>query len=165
MKNKKFLAYRRKREGKTDYKRRLALLKSGRVRLVIRKSLKYVTVQFVQYETDGDKTLFSHSSKELKKLGWKGSAKNISAGYLTGLMCGKKAKGKNVESAIVDLGLTSAKKCTIAFGVLKGVVDAGLSVPHDPVVFPSDERIKGSHISENTVKMFEDIKNKIEQVK
>ena len=30
---------------------------------------------------------------------------------------------------------------------LKGVVDAGVKVPADPETFPSDDRIKGDHLT------------------
>ena len=33
------------------------------------------------------------------------------------------------------------------YAALKGVIDSGMTVPHDPIVFPSDERIKGEHIA------------------
>ena len=39
------LPYRRKREGRTNYKKRLALLKSGQPRLVIRRSNRYLQFQ------------------------------------------------------------------------------------------------------------------------
>ena len=42
--------FKRKREGKTDYKKRLKLLSSSKPRLVIRKSLKNMTVQIIEYE-------------------------------------------------------------------------------------------------------------------
>ena len=45
--------FRRKREGKTNYKKRLGLLKSKSLRLVVRKSNKHILVQLV------DQTIFS----------------------------------------------------------------------------------------------------------
>ena len=42
-------AYRRKREGKTDYRKRLRLLLSGKPRLVIRRSLRDISAQVIEY--------------------------------------------------------------------------------------------------------------------
>ena len=33
------------------------------------------------------------------------------------------------------------------FAALKGAVDAGLHIPHDDLILPDDERIKGEHIA------------------
>ena len=58
--------YRRKREGRTNYKKRLELLKSGSPRLVIRKSNTSITLQLVMYESDGDKVLITYTSKKFR---------------------------------------------------------------------------------------------------
>ena len=163
MKRKKFLTYRRKREGKTNYRKRLGLLKSHTLRLVVRKSLKNITVQLIEYNPDGDKTLVTVSSKELKKYGWKGYCRNTPAGYLVGILCAIKAKKKKIDTAVLDLGLSPARSGTVMFSVLKGVVDGGLQVPHDPTIFPSEERIAGKHISEDIVKQVEATKANIEK--
>ena len=63
--------YRRKRKGATSYKTRLRLIQSGKPRLVIRKSLRNIRLQIIEYSSNNDKVLFSASSAELKKLGWK----------------------------------------------------------------------------------------------
>ena len=60
--------YKRKKNGKTDYKKRLKLLKSRKPRLVIRKSLTQITAQVIQYQDEGDKVLVSAHSSELKAL-------------------------------------------------------------------------------------------------
>ena len=44
---------RRRREGKTDYRKRLRLLRSRKIRMVVRKSLKNTQVQLVEYK-EGD---------------------------------------------------------------------------------------------------------------
>ena len=162
MKRKKFQPYRRKREGKTDYKKRLTLLKSRELRLVIRKSLKNITVQIIQYNPDGDKTLVAASSKEIKKFGWKGYGRNTTIAYLVGMLCAAKAKKKGINKANLDIGLYTARKGTVIFSALKGVVDAGLEVPHDSEIFPSEDRIAGKHISEDVAKQFEEMKTKVQ---
>ncbi len=161
MSRKTRLAFRRKREGKTNYKKRLALLKSRTERLVIRKSNKYITAQIVSYEPSSDKVILGVSSKELAKLGWKHSAKSLPAAYLTGLLLGKKASEKKITKAILDLGLQTSIPGSRLYAVLKGVVDSGLSVPVSEVVFPPEDRLSGSHISEKVSKDFETIKTKI----
>ena len=161
MRRKKFVQYRRKREGKTNYKKRLELLKSGKLRLVVRKSLRNVIVQIVEYHVDGDKTLVKVSSKELKKHGWTGYGRNTPSAYLVGLLCGVKAKENKITEAILDLGLHPSRKGTILYAVLKGVVDSGLNVAHSKEIFPSDDRIMGKHISDKVPVEFEKVKNNI----
>ena len=97
---------RRRREGKTDYQARKALVTSGKPRLVTRASLKNVTVQITIAKPHGDEVLASANSRELiKNYGWKAPTGNIPAAYLTGLLCGIKAKNKGVKEAILDIGL------------------------------------------------------------
>src|SRR6266516_1018279 len=71
------LPYRRRREGKTDYKLRRALVKSGKPRAVVRLTNKYVTVQITDATITGDIVRASASSRELPKLGWKGGLGNL----------------------------------------------------------------------------------------
>lgn len=165
MKAKKYVVYRRKREGKTDYKLRLSLLKSEKLRLVIRKSLRNIFVQAVEYNADGDKTLLTVNSRELEQYGWKGYKRNVPAAYLVGYLFGIKAKKKKIDNLILDKGLNVSRNGTVIYSVLKGVVDSGLNVPHDAKIFPEEERIKGKHISEEIEKMLETTKNNIQKVK
>ena len=156
-----FVPFRRKREGRTNYKKRLALLKSGKLRLVVRNSLKNVWIQIVEYHDDGDKVLMTVHSRELKKYGWTGYLKNLPAAYLTGLLCGLKAKKQGLNGLVLDAGLKRLVKGNITYGALKGVVDSGLDIAHGEGIFPSDERIQGKHISDNIVKNFNEVKDKI----
>ncbi len=153
---------RRRREGKTDYRKRLALLKSGKPRAVVRKTLKYIIVQIVDYHEDGDRVLMGVTSKKLKKYGWEGSFKNTPAAYLTGYLAGKMALKKGIKEAVLDIGLQRPVKGSKVFAVLKGMLDAGIEIPHSDNIFPSEERIRGSHISEDLIKMFESTKAKME---
>ncbi len=163
MRKKYKLPHKRRKIKKTDYKLRLSLLKSEKYRLVIRKSNSYINGQIVKYEKEGDKTVVSVNSKVLKKMGWKNSCGNLPAAYLTGLILGKKAKENKIEEAILDLGLQISTKGSRIYALLKGVLDSNLKVNHSKDILPSDERIKGNHISENIVKDFESLKNKIEK--
>jgi len=157
---KTLMLFKRRREKKTNYKRRLALLKSGTTRLVIRKSLSNISIQFINFVAKGDVTLATANSTELKKFGWNKTG-NIPAAYLTGLLAGKKAKEKKIEKANLDLGLQISTKGSRIYAALKGVVDSGVNVPHSEDILPSEDRIKGKHISKEIESQFEDIKNKI----
>jgi large subunit ribosomal protein L18 len=138
---------RRRREGKTDYKARKALVLSGKPRLVARCTLKNVIAQIIVAKPHGDEVLVSAHSRELKKYEWKAPNGNLSAAYLTGLLCGLKAKAKGVKEAVLDVGLYSPSKGARVFAVLKGVLDAGLSVPHSEEKLPDEKRIEGEHIA------------------
>jgi large subunit ribosomal protein L18 len=142
------IPYRRKREGRTSYKRRLGLLKSADSRLVIRKSLNTITTQIITYSPDGDKVAVSATSQELRKMGWKLHGASLPAAYLTGLLLGAKAKKMNIAKAILDFGLQSPRKKGRLFAAVKGAVDAGLDLNCDDEAFPSDERVSGKHIAE-----------------
>src|ERR1051325_7512216 len=83
--------FRRRRQGKTDYRRRLALLRSQETRVVVRRTSSNVIVQFVDWSQTGDLVKATAVAQELSKLGWEGSAKNTPAAYLTGLLGGKRA--------------------------------------------------------------------------
>lgn len=141
--------YRRRREGKTDYHRRKKLLISGLPRLVARKTNKHIIAQIVEASIEGDRVLASaHSSELRKKFGWLGSLKNLPAAYLTGLLCGYRALKRNVKKAILDIGLQTPSKGARIFAVMKGCIDAGIEIPHGEEILPSEERIKGQHISD-----------------
>ncbi len=153
---------RRRREGKTDYRKRLALLKSGMTRLVVRRTNTRMIIQFVNFEENGDKVLLTVTSDMLKNYGWNGSYKNIPAAYLAGYLAGKKALEKGIEEAVLDIGMHYAHPGSRIFAVLKGLLDAGIYVPHGEDIFPSDERIAGKHIGDEVEKMFNEVKSKME---
>jgi large subunit ribosomal protein L18 len=137
---------RRRREGKTDYQARKALVTSRKPRLVTRASLKNVEVQIVVAKPHGDEVLAAANSRELiKTYRWKAPTGNIPAAYLTGLLCGLKAKTAGITEAILDIGLVSPTKGSKIFAVLSGVVDAGVEVPHSEEKIVK-ERMKGEHI-------------------
>ena len=140
------VAFKRRREGKTDYGARLKLIGLDKHRLVIRVTGNHTIAQIVDIELSGDQTLISAHSKELKKMGWLGSGKNISAAYLTGYLCGKKAIKEKIEGAVLDMGLQSSTKGSRVYATLKGALDAGLEIPHKDVILPDEDRIKGEHI-------------------
>lgn len=138
---------RRRREGKTDYQARKALVTSRKPRLVTRGSLKNVEAQIIVAKPHGDEVLVAANSHELiKSFGWKAPTGNIPAAYLTGLLVGLKAKAAGITEAILDLGLVSPTKGSRTFAVLSGVVDAGVEVPHSEEKIVK-ERMNGEHIA------------------
>lgn len=142
------LAFRRRREGRTSYRKRRRLVVSGMPRLVVRPSNKHLTAQVVQANAEGDHVLASAHSSELKEFGWKGPCGNISAAYLTGLLAGKRSKAGGISEAILDIGLHDRGPGSRIFAAAKGAVDAGLTIPHDEKAMPPPERVKGTHIVE-----------------
>ena len=151
--------YRRKREGKTDYLKRIRLLKMGKPRLVVRRSLKNVIVQLIEYNDKGDKVILSFHTNELKKFGWKGARRNLTSAYFVGLLAGINAKKKGFKGTFLDIGLYKAVKGSLVFAALKGALDGGLNIPHSEDIFSSEERLKGQHLKEKN--NFDEIKNKI----
>ncbi len=133
----------RKRDGRTNYKKRLALLKSKELRLVVRRTNTQIITQLVKYEPAGDKVLASSNSSTLKKLGWKGSTNNIPAAYYTGYALGVAMKGKK---AILDIGLQTPHKNGRIYAAVKGAIDGGLVMNVSEEVFPPKEKIDGANI-------------------
>jgi large subunit ribosomal protein L18 len=121
------LKFKRRRQGITNYKKRLALVKSGLDRVVVRQSSRRVLGQIVRYEEKGDKVIASADSAELlKQYGWP-SRSNRATAYLTGLLLAKKAKAGEGE-LVLDTGLSSPVKDSIPFVFAKGCIDGGLKI-------------------------------------
>jgi large subunit ribosomal protein L18 len=158
--------FRRVRSGKTDYRARKQLLISRKPRLVVRKSLKNTLLQIVIPQAAGDVTLVSANTSDLKKYGYTGGTGNITSAYLTGLLLGYRAKKSGQKEAILDAGLYHTTKGGRMFAALKGAVDAGMEIPYDPEIFPSEDRIMGKHIDQyrksNIKEQFEAAKQKIQ---
>ena len=141
--------FRRRRDGKTNYRSRKALVLSGVPRVVVRLTLKNTIIQVIEAESIGDKVIVSAHSRELAKTyGWLSSGGNIPSAYLTGLLCGYNAMSKGVEKAHLDIGLHIPSKGTRIFAALKGIVDAGVEVPHSEEILPDESRISGKHIAD-----------------
>ncbi len=135
---------RRRLEGKTDYRRRYRMIRSGKPRLVVRKTNKYIIAQLVFASPIGDFTVAAAHSRELVKyFGWMGGTKNTPAAYLTGYLLGLRALKIGVKEAVADIGLHRPVKGAKVFAVIKGAIDAGLQVPLGEEVVPDEERIRG----------------------
>jgi large subunit ribosomal protein L18 len=167
--------FRRKRRGETDYRKRLRFLLSGKLRLVVRKSLSNMVAQVVEYDEKGDKVILTVNTTILDKYGWNINKGNLPSAYLLGLLLGNKAKKQGINDLVLDMCLNKSVKGSRVYAVLKGVIDAGINVPHSKEILPSEERVKGMHIAkyaehlkkEGTVeKVFSDyLKNKVDPSK
>jgi large subunit ribosomal protein L18 len=149
---------RRRIEGKTDYKARFAMLKSEKPRLVVRKTNKHIIAQIVESKAAQDNVLITVSSKDLLEKGWpkdkSGSLKSLMAAYLTGYLLVKSLKEKPKE-VIFDLGMHRHLAGSRIYAALRGAVDAGLNIPHDPKALPTDERLKSNEKTASLFKMKE----------
>ncbi|MEM4181684.1 MAG: 50S ribosomal protein L18 [Candidatus Pacearchaeota archaeon] len=158
----KIVPKKRRREGVTDYKQRLNLLKSKRPRIVIRKTNKYIIIQEIESKESKDFVLTTISSKNLIGEGFpekfSGSLKSLPAAYLTGILMAKKMKNKNV---VVDIGLYKNHYGGRLYAVVKGLIDGGIKIKADEKIFPSKERLEGEHLKEEVKKEFSKLKEKL----
>ncbi len=137
--------FRRRRAGRTDYQRRLALLKSGIPRMVVRKTNRYVVVHVTKLSDNGDVTVAHATSQSLKDYGFAGKC-NAPSAYLTGLLVGRMAKAAGITKVILDIGLHTSTQGSIVFCCQKGAIDAGLESSLDREKLPEESRITGSHL-------------------
>ncbi len=144
----KTVQYRRKRELRTNYTKRLQTLLSGKPRLVVRMTNTQVLAQVIEFTTSGDRVLAAVTGKGLRDLGWKYSCKNTPASYLTGLLIGKAALKKKIHDVILDTGVATPLHKGRLYAFLRGALDSGLVIPHDAEkeIFPTQDRIEGKHI-------------------
>ena len=137
---------RRIRNGRTNYRKRAALILSRRKFITITISDENIHVQVAYTMSKGDVTVTSSHSRELTKYGWNGSLNSIPACYLTGLLLGKKCLQRGIDEAILYTGKNSFTSRMAA--CLKGIIDSGVKVPASDSSFPTEDRIFGKHIAE-----------------
>ena len=89
--------FRRRREGKTDYRQRKRLVcqaknkyQSPKYRLVVRFTNKQVICQIIYSLIDGDRVLCQATSNELPRYGLEVGLKNYGAAYCTGLLVARR---------------------------------------------------------------------------
>jgi large subunit ribosomal protein L18 len=138
--------FKRRAEGKTNYSKRMAFLKSGMPRAVIRKSTNNLRVQFIQTENGKDTIITSSHTKELGEYHYAGHLGNVPAAYLTGLLGGMRLARQKTKEVIVDLGVQPSILGTRLFAAVKGIQDAGIVVHADALAFPKEDRLMGKHI-------------------
>ena len=129
----KIIAKKRRREGKTNYLKRMRLLEDA---------VKYTII-----------------SKKLLDYGWPkdkiNSLKSIPAAYLTGLTFGKSLK--NEKEAILDIGLIRSTKGSRIYAALKGIIDSGFNINHNKGILPREDKI----VNDKNRDFFEKVKNNI----
>ena len=146
--------YRRRREGKTNYAKRLALVKSGKTRLVVRRSNSGLVVQFINFDPKGDRTLLTVNNKHLAKHNWP-SKRNKWTAYLLGYLAGKLAAKKGIKEFVFDMGMYMPTKGSILFAAMKGAADSGLKTDFN------EEKIPNLEVPDQYKKAFEEVKSKL----
>ncbi len=134
------------RKDKTNYRKRSAILIGRHMFVTVRISDQNVAAQVLRPTLTGDIVIASAHSRELVKHGWKGAFNNLPACYLTGLLLGKKALQKEINSAVLYIGKNHFTSRVAA--CMKGIVDAGVRMPVSEESLPNEERISGHHIAE-----------------
>ncbi len=152
--------FRRRKAGRTNYGSRLNLLKSGKPRMVVRKTNRYVIVQFCTYDQQGDRVVSQATSRALKAYGFAGKC-NAPSAYLTGFLAARQAISAGITEALLDIGLHTSTQGSIVFCAQKGAVDAGMKSPLDEAKLPKQERIIGAHLKQE--EQFGKAKKAIEQ--
>ena len=163
---------RRRREGKTDYYARKRLIvqekdkyDSKKYRLVVRRTNQRIICQVIYSTIEGDKTLVSADSYELRRFNIHAGLTNYAAAYCTGLLTARRllslknigmdamyegqtkidgelysvqdhVKDRRPFKAYLDVGLTRTTTGNRVFGALKGACDGGLYIPHNEKRFP-----------------------------
>ncbi|CAA9990372.1 60S ribosomal protein L5, putative [Plasmodium knowlesi strain H] len=103
--------YRRRREGKTDYRARKALIlqdknkyNAQKLRFVVRKTNCQIICQIASAHIEGDKILAEAKSKELIRYGIPVGLKNYAAAYATGLLCARRfLKSLNLDTQFLGV--------------------------------------------------------------
>ena len=157
----------RRKQNKTDYARRINLLKGGSPRIVFRKTNRYIIAEYVTSKEAQDKVELGITSKVLLGYGWpkefQGSLKSIPATYLTGFLLGKDIIKKKLIMPIIDIGMARSLPKNKVFGFLKGLKDSGLDIKTNEEYHPEENRIKGKHLKNDFSKIFDGIKLKIQK--
>ncbi len=119
--------FNRRSEALTNYKKRLALVKGGMERVVVRRTNRRIIGQIVGYEEKGDKVMMHVDSDRLKKYGWPGRS-NRPTGYLTGMLLAKEARKLGDREYVLDIGLAASTGGSVQFAFAKGCVDNGMKL-------------------------------------
>jgi large subunit ribosomal protein L18 len=115
---------------------------------------------------EGDRVSITKTGGDLvANYGWPEnmSQKNIPASYLVGFAMGKAAVAAGHSEAVLDIGLAASSSGSRVFAALKGMVDAGLEIPHSDEIIPDDDRLSGAHVDGAFAAALETTKAKIEE--
>jgi len=119
----------------------------------------------VTWAAEGDKVALNVTGHDLvKKFSWPDnmSKKSVPASYLVGYALGKAALAAGHEDAVLDIGLAASTPGGRVFAALRGMVEAGLNVPHSEEILPDDDRVNGAHIDDSVASAIEATKSSIE---
>ena len=157
---------RRRKENKTDYLKRLKLLKGEKPRIVLRRTNKFIISEYVVSEEAQDKVVLGFDSRRLNKHGWpkeaQGSLKSTTASYLTGYLTGKTILKQKLENPILDTGMNRVLHKNKIYAFIKGLIDSGIKIECKKEFFPEESRIKGEHLKNKIP--FNEIKSKIDKL-
>ena len=157
---------RRRKENRTDYLKRLKLLKGETPRLVFRKTNKYIISEYIVSKEAQDSVVMGMDSRKLIEYGWpktaQGSLKSITASYLTGYLTGKTILKQKLAEPILDAGMNRVLHKNKIYAFLKGLIDSGIKINCKKEFFPEEERIKGDHLKNKIP--FSEIKSKIDKL-
>lgn len=157
--------FRRRRQGKTDYRKRRGIIVGRLPFLSVRVSGRYIYAQILKSTASGDLTLCSASSRDLvKKFGWKGSPKNLPGAYLTGFYLGQLAQDSDVSNVIVYSGVGRFVHGSRIASLINGAKESGLEVQVNDESLPDESRVRGSHIAEYAKKLETEDKEKYNRI-
>lgn len=157
--------FRRRREGKTDYRKRKGVILGRTPFVSVHVSGKYIYSQVLKPSPKGDTTVASASSRDLvKRFGWRGSPKNLPGAYLTGYYLGHQAAAKDLKGAVVYSGVGRFIHGSRVASLISGARDAGLNVKVDEESLPDGDRVSGKHIAEYSEMLAKEDKSKHDQI-
>jgi len=163
--NRYIQVFRRRREGKTDYRKRKGIILGKTPFVSVHISGRYIYSQILKPSPTGDVTIASASSRDLvKKFGWKGSTKNLPGAYLTGYYLGHLAENHELKKAVVYSGVGRFVHGSRIASLISGARDAGLEIEVDEESLPDEDRISGKHIAEYSRKLEKEEKEKRDQL-
>jgi large subunit ribosomal protein L18 len=114
---------------------------------VVRLTDRRVRVALVAYDPVGDRVLAAADSRELSGVEFpSGSLASTPAAYLTAYLAGLRAKANGAGSAVLDAGIRHPTQGGRLAAALKGLLDAGIEIPHGEGGFPSSDRLNGTHL-------------------
>jgi large subunit ribosomal protein L18 len=156
---------RRRKENKTDYLKRLKLLKGEKPRIVFRKTNRYIIAEYVKSTEAQDSIVVGFDSRKLNEYGWpkdaQGSLKSITGSYLTGYLMGKTILKDKLENPVLDAGMNRVLHKNKIYAFIKGLIDSGIKINCKKEFFPEESRIEGKHLANKVP--FHEIKLKIDK--
>lgn len=135
---------RRRAQAITNYAKRIAAIKSGEPRVIVRKSNSGIMMQVATYSEKGDNVTVTARSGELRQFGWEPRS-NMPTAYLTGMLLAKKANMKD-RPCILDIGTYRPVKGSVVFAAAKGSKDNGMAIAANIEI--DEKRLSGKHIAE-----------------